>query len=343
MRPWGMVQYIMGVGRGLQELGRYLDDCERSDERVESIDIAEVTGVEEGRLTADLELTLSADQTDGGVALCDPQIGDDGTVRFALETTTALTAARGYDVDVQPAAATLDSDGTLTMTLAATVPASAAEPPEAETEQKSERQNSGRQASEQQESGRTDRTGVAHDATVPDTSNETQAHDAAPNVAPDAASDGASGRDVPPFKDPELLAEIYDSCETFAEMAEALEMDVTGETVRRYMIQHDIHEPRSYQTSDQTESVDGGQPVVVSDGIGLPDDVTVDTLIETVERSNTLYEVTQDIDVDRQDALEMLKELNLIDLVMGQLATKPERDIGREDVIERLREASAID
>jgi hypothetical protein len=37
----------------------------------------------------------------------------------------------------------------------------------------------------------------------------------------------------------------------------------------------------------------------------------------------------------------MLRELNLLDLVVGRLATEAERDITREDVVTRLREASA--
>jgi hypothetical protein len=82
------------------------------------------------------------------------------------------------------------------------------------------------------------------------------------------------------------------------------------------------------------------EQVVLADGIGLPDDVTVETLIETVKRSNTIYEVKQNVGIERQDALEMLRELNLLDLVVGRLATEAERDISREEIVDRLREAS---
>ena len=129
-------------------------------------------------------------------------------------------------------------------------------------------------------------------------------------------------------------------------MAETLDMDVTAETVRRYMIDFDIHEPNSYDTGESDgdrapEPDDVEQtPPVLSDGIGLPEDITVETLIDTVERSNTIYEVKRDLGVDREDALEVLRECNLLDLVMCRLATEAERDISREDVIERLRAAS---
>lgn len=79
----------------------------------------------------------------------------------------------------------------------------------------------------------------------------------------------------------------------------------------------------------------------LADGIGLPEDVTAETLIETVKRSTTLHEVKRDLDMERQDVLEMLKELDMVDLVLGSLGTETDRDITREDVIERLREASA--
>jgi hypothetical protein len=82
-------------------------------------------------------------------------------------------------------------------------------------------------------------------------------------------------------------------------------------------------------------------PAVVADGIGLPDDVTVETLIETVKRSNTIYEVRRDIGIEHDDALEMLRELNLLDLVVGRLATEAERDISHDEIVDRLRGASA--
>jgi hypothetical protein len=110
------------------------------------------------------------------------------------------------------------------------------------------------------------------------------------------------------------------------------------------MIDYDIHEPNSYDTADDTEEATDAteeEPVVLSDGVGLPEDITVEELIETVKGSNTIYEVKHDMGVDRQDALETLRELNLLDLVVGRLATEAERDISREDVVERLREASA--
>jgi hypothetical protein len=48
---------------------------------------------------------------------------------------------------------------------------------------------------------------------------------------------------VPAYKDPEALRAVYERYETFPEMTEALDVDVTSETVRRHMVKYDIHDP----------------------------------------------------------------------------------------------------
>lgn len=47
------------------------------------------------------------------------------------------------------------------------------------------------------------------------------------------------------YRDPERLRTVYEEYDTFAEMTEALDVDVTPQTVRRYMIKYGIHEPLS--------------------------------------------------------------------------------------------------
>jgi hypothetical protein len=56
-------------------------------------------------------------------------------------------------------------------------------------------------------------------------------------------------KSVPPFKDTDYLQCLYDSCETFSEMSEKIDMDVADETVRRYMIDANIHSPSSGRTT----------------------------------------------------------------------------------------------
>jgi hypothetical protein len=322
----------MCIGDALRELAGFLDGCEEEG-LVTGVGLVERHdhGGEGSRgLSAEVELTLSPPAEDeDGFALRGASVDGDGRLALEFDSFDPVVPAPDGRVEVEPTDARLGPDGEVTVTLAATVPTGDGPAPAEET---------------------------------------TTAEEPTTDGGPTAAS--GRNRDVPPFRDPELLAEVYESCDTFAEMTEAIGMDVTAETVRRYMIDYGIHQPNRYDTNgddgeeEDAADVDGepdtrgsvpesegdgatpevdedGSPVVLADGIGLPDDVTVETLIETVKASNTLYEVERDIGVDREDALDMLRELNLLDLVVGRLSTQDRRDIGREDVVERLREASA--
>lgn len=62
---------------------------------------------------------------------------------------------------------------------------------------------------------------------------------------PAATDDGRPSEStaIPAYKDPEALQAVYDQYDTFPEMTDALGVDVTSETVRRHMVEHDIHDP----------------------------------------------------------------------------------------------------
>jgi hypothetical protein len=306
----------MSVGETLRELGAFLDECEEEGAVTDVELVTDGEGGDGGPLSAEVQVELAG--SDGALSLQGATVDAEGGLRVAFESATPLLPAADHEVDVEVTGATFGTDGAVRATLSASVPV--------------------------------DEDDVDPDPTGPDTG---------PTEGDRDGSDPFYGRDVPPFRDPDLLAEVYASCDTFAEMTDEIGMDVTAETVRRYMIDHGIHEPNSYDTADPTgtdasaaapgERDDGGgveetavdsEQVVLADGIGLPDDVTVETLIETVKRSNTIYEVKQNVGIERQDALEMLRELNLLDLVVGRLATEAERDISREEIVDRLREAS---
>lgn len=310
-----MLWIIMQVGGALRQVATYLEECEQS-QAVEGVDLIECSESGDG-LSARFELTVSYPSTDGGAMdLCASSLNADGTLRLGFETTQPVVPDTTDSLNVSPRDATPTSDGQVRVEFTASLPS--------------------------ESSGSSDGTAD----TRPDRDTETDVSE--DGIEPVEKNDPGGGdgrdRDVPPFKDPDLLESVYESCDTFAEMADTLEMDVTAETVRRYMIDYDIHEPNSYNTApsdDGTTDPKEDDPVVLSDGIGLPEDITVDELIETVKQSNTIYEVKQDMGVDRQDALEMLRELNLLDLVVGRLATEAERDISRRDIVDRLRDASA--
>jgi hypothetical protein len=385
----------MTVGSALQELGRVLDEFDRG--AVQNVGVVELGDADGARgVTADVELTVSTrPDAEGGtepVSLATATVEADGGLRLAFESADALVPATNGDVTIEPTAVDVD-DGTITVSLAVSVPVRSDAGP---TDDERSIPAGGADDRDGTGGGTNDRNGRRGD----DGSEERDG-----DADTDTHGSGVErDRSVPPFRDTELLAEVYDSCGTFAEMADTLGMDVTAETVRRYMIDAGVHQPNSYDTTGnaggpaagdedgETEgqehakrdggadpdaktgtgagakteaeperkpksgptTADGGEPeegsgpdagvsdpVVLADGIGLPNDVTVETLVETVKRSNTVYEIKRDIGVDREDAVEMLRELNLLDLVVGRLATEAERDISRAEVVERLREASA--
>lgn len=372
----------MSVGTSIQKLGHFLEECDDGAGTVHCVDFAGRID-SETELAADVELTVPVsnssspaperngteanDRVDWGLTAADVSIDDDGRLRIALETAESIVPAASDDLELESTDAVFNADGTVTVTLSAAV-----QPDDCESE---------RGVSGSREFRSDEWTEQSHDA------------DTAAVDDDDEAEPIERDRNVPPFRDPDLLAEVYESCKTFAEMSEVIDMDVTAETVRRYMIDYGIHEPNTYsadsgtaessgpdtdtetdvaaddanadadtgaegETDDQTASSAGtsertettkaassdsedGSPVVVTDGLGLPDDITVDTLVETVSRSNTIYEVKQDVGLDRDETLELLRRLNLVDLVVGRVTTEHERNIGRETILDRLREVSA--
>ncbi|WP_152422831.1 hypothetical protein [Halorubrum kocurii] len=62
-----------------------------------------------------------------------------------------------------------------------------------------------------------------------------------PDARPMTESDNQE--ELPEYQDPEQLAAVYEATATFEEMRQELDVDVTAQTVRKYMIKHGIHEP----------------------------------------------------------------------------------------------------
>lgn len=384
----------MGIGGSLRELAAFIDACE-ADGQVSAVELGAIEPTDDGRLTADVAVEFSLQPDLGDVEHTDTALGDDGRLRLAFETVAPAIPTTAHDVTVDPSTTTVTPDGTATVTLTASIPTGA------ETDDRGDRSAAVTAAGDDENGSNARARSDAPDApeasagatagSAPASgqtssrlrSGSTGADDGAPRE-----SVGRSAGDVPPFEDRELLQQVYDEHDTFAEMPAALGMDVTAETVRRYMIDFGIHEPRSYDTAppgdadgeraddavdeideideidevgdageteaETVEAEDGANdaedgtvdeteddeeaPVVLADGIGLPEETTVDTIVETVRESNTIYEVTRDIGVDREAALELLRELDLLEFVVGRLATEAERTISRETVVDRLRQ-----
>lgn len=148
------------------------------------------------------------------------------------------------------------------------------------------------------------------------------------DIRPPEATDAAPGPDRtgrPLHRDPDRLRSLYRTQHTFAEMAEAVDADVSAETIRRYMIEHGIHEPGSAGR----ERGPPGPPTVLADGIGLPAEMGREALIEAVAGANTVYDVQRHLELEREEVAGMLRELGLMDLVLGRLGdgdARPERE-----------------
>lgn len=109
--------------------------------------------------------------------------------------------------------------------------------------------------------GQDRRTGSVEATAVPD---ETPAADGGIENALAAERDES----VPPYEDTEYLRSLYEVSDNFAEMSQRIVMDVSSETVRRYMIEAGIHEPKTYDTVEG----DGGEDTVEGNDDG--DDTT---------------------------------------------------------------------
>lgn len=103
---------------------------------------------------------------------------------------------------------------------------------------------------------------------------------------------------------------------------------------------------RADETEVHSASTDVSRPVddeVVSDGLGLPDHVTLQEVKDSVKSSDTLHEVRRHLELDRAQVKDILDGLNLLELVYGRVSTRA-RDstvITEEEIDRRIRMASA--
>lgn len=161
-----------------------------------------------------------------------------------------------------------------------------------------------------------------------------------------------------PHRDPKQLQAVYEQCESFPEMTEALGVDVTPETVRQQMIKHGIHEPeRATERADDPTRDPEEQPpsadsttVALSDILapdeqesfqdeattGHLDDTDMGEFVDTLENANTIREVGKRLQIERADAQTLLDHLGLLDLVMGRIANHTAEEIAREEITTRV-------
>lgn len=294
-----------------------------------------------------LAVPLAAASRDGGI---DAELAPDGRIRVELEQPD-LSAPPSVPAGVSVAAAdvTTGADGDLLVTVTVDIDTEPASPAGAASD-----------SGESTTDGRVGATATAEPSSAP-------AADGAATAAEDVATDGTERGDrlaavrtpsVPPYEDVPYLRLLYETCDTFGEMRDRIDMDVSTETVRRYMIDAGVHEPASYETATDG-SLEGGEPPVapdsgagteggaplgddqlVTDGLGLPEDLSIDAVLDAVVESATVYEVECRLGLGQHRTRELLRELDLLDLVLHRVTENP-GECTYEEAAMRIRQTAS--
>jgi hypothetical protein len=358
----------MGLHTAFGLLSEIIERYERRGHTVQHVDAA---GDERGGLRATLELPISLDEDDESPVLS-PETAtmtDDGG--FTVELSTA---APPLPADVVSAVSVDDLTVRVEGSEVLLVVALLVDPTSADSPSSAAGSESPVGAREQTADGPTDETREP----VADGETKNAGTPAETTTALAAVRDDS----LPPYEDTAYLERLYDSCETFAEMSRLIEMDVAGETVRRYMIDAGIHTPTTYRTTrgedDQSEATadtgeaeaevegddaatDDGvesastgtatdeiEPIgsapdeeLVADGIGLPDGLHIEDVVDAVAESSTVYEVQRALDLEQQRTWDLLRQLGLLELLLGRLSDGPRRAVSHEAVTGRIRQRIA--
>lgn len=413
----------MGVSTSIGILSQILDRYESDGGQVHQVDVT-IPGRDEGderSILVDIAVPLCSVAAEQAETEQTMSLRDDGGLRIELSPSIvpAIDEYTPKNVSSTTEAARITGDGTILVTVSLnfttdeksdTAETPHPSSPDSDTESDSladsttELTNSAQVASVSSETTAEPPTPVDEPIPIP-TSEDRSTRDPTPESETDCESsldaeikralELARNDDLPPYEDIEYLQCLYDSFNTFEPMADALEMDVASETVRRYMIDAEIHEPAAYDTSaegGEDEQVTDADPVVtngdtddgemveqehsehpskgtitesepgpdrsaemddsvesssdkqlVTDGVGLPDDVAGPELIDAVQSSMTLYDVDRQLNLGRNRTRELLAKLNLLDFVVKRVYDSDdlERRPSQDEIADRIRESVA--
>jgi hypothetical protein len=104
-------------------------------------------------------------------------------------------------------------------------------------------------------------------------------------------------------------------------------------------------EPEDASTSRAPSGVEHAGPApseeLVTDGIGLPDGLCIEDVVDAVAESSTVYEVQRQLGLEQQRAWELLQQLGLLELLLGRISDGPQRAVSHETVTGRIRQRIA--
>lgn len=170
--------------------------------------------------------------------------------------------------------------------------------------------DSSRQSAARTESGSSSNSSIASESSPSHTATlrESNAVD-----APDESTDrfeAVRDESVPPYEDTAYLQALYDACDNFGEMSRKIAMDVSSETVRRYMIEAGVHQPASYNTtvndsdSDADSTVDAAADSAVDVAADSGVDAATDSAVDAATDSAVDATTDSAVDSDPNAAIE---------------------------------------
>ena len=135
-------------------------------------------------------------------------------------------------------------------------------------------------------------------------------------------------------------------------MSRRIDMDVSAETVRRYMTEAGVHSPTSYETAGGARAASGADDddgsgtaslpdeQLVADGIGLPEALTLHDVVDAVVDARTVHEVQREVGLEYDRTRQLLTQLNVLDLVVGRVSGDPDQRVTVEVVADRIRQCA---
>ena len=264
----------MGLHTAFTALAEVIDAYES---RGRSIQTVEASPAETGDAVLDVTVAMPVSLRAGGGAgeALTPEaarLTDSGNLEVTFSpSATELPSTAGVSLSVGDASATVTDDGLL-LTVQLTIDATAAPDEAPSADCGADQAGTDESATvgavpsaETGDSGSPDVSDVSgrESAAAGDSSSQTHSQSGDSDTDETQSDRGierekdafAAVRDdsVPPYEDTDYLQALYDECDNFREIAEEIQMDVSSETVRRYMIEADIHVPNTYNTSSDDE------------------------------------------------------------------------------------------
>ena len=79
---------------------------------------------------------------------------------------------------------------------------------------------------------------------------------------------------------------------------------------------------------------------LVTDGIGLPEALTLHDVVDAVVDARTVHEVQREVCLEYDRTRQLLTQLNVLDLVVGRVSGDPDQRVTVDVVADRIRQCA---